>query len=972
MNVEEKRFLTTKEKQEIINIVKVPKQDKHDEARIELQRHFRTNLLKQLDNVKLRPSAIPKYKQELQKIFLRSLISPGEMVGILCGQSIGEPCTQMSVDYETQVLVQFPNHGCIKAFKIGDFVEYLLSFALEDSLECFSMDYLRHFEDGDTTIMDVSATGLKVLAMDSSENVSWANLASIIKHPSNGSLVSVTLADGRNVVASKNFSFVTRKHNLIVPKMGLDLRIGDYLPVYVGNPVDLGSRDTNRDDASDRTEDHAEDHAEDHTEDGGSHCYIHLFDESLAPPSAVDNVVDIIDVHTKLLKMFKKSPLYAKGERFLQNLSPEDQSLLFYFLQCMGIDFELVHDSDGSSTSVSGVSGGGVSTSVSGVSVSASASGGGVSKVVLKNLKDRIIPNVYSSDGLLYPFMMLLDYLVFEDPHYQTNIKWEKITKIERVQSTNHYVYDFSVPGFDTFVVANGIVQKNTLNTFHSAGMTSKNMEMGIPRLLELVNTSKNLKTPTCVIYLKEKMTEQQMWNLCGEFVETRVSDLLLKDYLIDNQLTCEWWHILYSKLNCDYNTEVFMNAWGPRVWLMSQPTLVLHEKVFFKDICESPWVIRLQFNIQKLVENRISLDKVADIIERSWLNQVVCIPSPNHLGLMDIFVNCNDIVRERPQNMPFITDENVHKYFLRNIVLPNLYDLHVAGITGIKHIYVTEDTKKKEWYIETDGGNLSEVFTLSIVDGVRSYTNDIWQIYHLLGIEAMRSMLYKDYQQILGGDGHYSRHISLVCDYQTRMGKPIPVTSSGQGKMDEENNQQLKRATFEKAMEQLLDSARMGVSDNMSAVSNAIIIGKSPNIGTNFSKVICNIPDIYSSGGATTSAAGSGISSGASASANAGAAYASANASATRGASANVSAYAGASASASAAYASANASAYAGFNSPVYIPTDATEGGVAEGLVSPVYIPNDDVPTVGLVSPVYVPNDADRPESPVYIPTEN
>lgn len=35
-----------------------------------------------------------------------------------------------------------------------------------------------------------------------------------------------------------------------------------------------------------------------------------------------------------------------------------------------------------------------------------------------------------------------------------------------------------------------------TLNTFHFAGVSSKNVTLGVPRLKEIINVSKNLKTP--------------------------------------------------------------------------------------------------------------------------------------------------------------------------------------------------------------------------------------------------------------------------------------------------------------------------------------------------------------------------------------------------------------------------------------------------------------------------------------------
>lgn len=45
-----------------------------------------------------------------------------------------------------------------------------------------------------------------------------------------------------------------------------------------------------------------------------------------------------------------------------------------------------------------------------------------------------------------------------------------------------------------------------TLNTFHLAGVADKNVTLGVPRLQELLDTSKNIKTPSMTIYLKDKI----------------------------------------------------------------------------------------------------------------------------------------------------------------------------------------------------------------------------------------------------------------------------------------------------------------------------------------------------------------------------------------------------------------------------------------------------------------------------------
>ena len=41
-----------------------------------------------------------------------------------------------------------------------------------------------------------------------------------------------------------------------------------------------------------------------------------------------------------------------------------------------------------------------------------------------------------------------------------------------------------------------------TLNTFHFAGVSAKNVTLGVPRLTEIINIAKNIKTPSLSVYL--------------------------------------------------------------------------------------------------------------------------------------------------------------------------------------------------------------------------------------------------------------------------------------------------------------------------------------------------------------------------------------------------------------------------------------------------------------------------------------
>jgi DNA-directed RNA polymerase II subunit RPB1 len=54
-----------------------------------------------------------------------------------------------------------------------------------------------------------------------------------------------------------------------------------------------------------------------------------------------------------------------------------------------------------------------------------------------------------------------------------------------------------------------------TLNTFHFAGVSAKNVTLGVPRLTEIINLAKNIKTPSLTVYLTKEYSSDR-WGSWG------------------------------------------------------------------------------------------------------------------------------------------------------------------------------------------------------------------------------------------------------------------------------------------------------------------------------------------------------------------------------------------------------------------------------------------------------------------------
>lgn len=93
---------------------------------------------------------------------------------------------------------------------------------------------------------------------------------------------------------------------------------------------------------------------------------------------------------------------------------------------------------------------------------------------------------------------------------YNSEVIWDEIVRLEKIPSPTPFVYDFSVPGTETFVTGEGLVTHNTLQTYHYAGVAEFNVTLGLPRLIEIVDARRNPNTPAMWVYLEKNLQQDE------------------------------------------------------------------------------------------------------------------------------------------------------------------------------------------------------------------------------------------------------------------------------------------------------------------------------------------------------------------------------------------------------------------------------------------------------------------------------
>ncbi|GMI36941.1 hypothetical protein TrCOL_g7024 [Triparma columacea] len=92
---------------------------------------------------------------------------------------------------------------------------------------------------------------------------------------------------------------------------------------------------------------------------------------------------------------------------------------------------------------------------------------------------------------------------------------------------------------------------------------------------------------------------------------------------------------------------------------------------------------------------------------------------------------------------------------FLRRLEKNMLTKLKLRGIEDVKKVFLRKGKKTKwddvdgfgidgfgiveEWILETDGTSLLEVLSVNFVDATRTISNDIVEVFKVLGIEGVR-----------------------------------------------------------------------------------------------------------------------------------------------------------------------------------------------------------------------------------------
>ena len=133
---------------------------------------------------------------------------------------------------------------------------------------------------------------------------------------------------------------------------------------------------------------------------------------------------------------------------------------------------------------------------------------------------------------------------------------------------------------------------------------------------------------------------------------------------------------------------------------------------------------------------------------------------------------------------------------------------------------------------IDTEGSNLIDIVKHRAVDPIRTISNDIHEVYDVLGIEACRHVLINEINEIFEQASSYvnSRHLALLADVMTNKGSLMSIDRHGINKSD---RGPLAKCSFEETPDVIAKAAIFGELDSVNGVSSNIMLGQEVPIGT-------------------------------------------------------------------------------------------------------------------------------------------
>ena len=391
-----------------------------------------------------------------------------------------------------------------------------------------------------------------------------------------------------------------------------------------------------------------------------------------------------------------------------------------------------------------------------------------------------------------------------------------------------------------------------TLNTFHFAGVASKsNVTRGVPRIEEILSLSASLKNPSLTVYLKpEDETDKDKANTFQYMLEHTKLEEIVKSVEI-----CFDPDDLNTLIDEDKDTMTQYREFENMINDCLE-TGASGENPNEK----SKWVIRMVMDPETMLEKNITMDDVNFTLNNTYKEEISCVYSDYNADKLVFRIRMNNVLKNaasRAQKKAKLNPldqsdqiyilKNFQDQLLNNIVLRGIKNINKVILRKVKDNLVEKSgsyVKQDIWVLDTIGTNMLDVLGLDYIDPTRTYSNDIIEIFNVLGMEAARQAIYNELADVIEFDGTYLNyhHMALLCDRMTFTQKMISIFRHG---INNDDIGPIAKASFEETPEMFLKAARHGELDMMRGISANVMCGQEGLFGTASFQVVLDLNEM-------------------------------------------------------------------------------------------------------------------------------
>ena len=375
-----------------------------------------------------------------------------------------------------------------------------------------------------------------------------------------------------------------------------------------------------------------------------------------------------------------------------------------------------------------------------------------------------------------------------------------------------------------------------TLNTFHFAGVSSKsNVTRGVPRIEELLTLTKKLKNPSLTIFLKEEDRENKdkVYKLASKIQHTKFIDIINK---------AEIYYEPSDKSTRISGDEEFMNEYLEFSDIINN----CYSDDYQEDEEKSPennWIIRIEMDETQMFDMNITNEDIHYTLKSLFSSDIECFYSDYNSDDKIIFRIRPNLPALKKKSASFTEEDFI--YYVKTFMDKVLNEMVIRGVKNIEKVNLrvlkkykvfnneTCNYEEKDIYVlDTVGTNLIDILSNDSIDQQNTYSNDVIEMYNVLGIEAARECLFNEILDVMEFDGTYinHHHIHLLCDRMTCNEKMVSIFRHG---INKDDIGPIAKASFEETSEMFLQAAKHGELDIMRGVSANIMCGQEGYFGT-------------------------------------------------------------------------------------------------------------------------------------------